>query len=409
MRFKPFATLLVLFLASGAFSAWAEAPLSSDEMFLRARELSFDGNRQEGRDLCLRILDQSPGYTDVRIFLGRLHAWDKEYDTAREILGEVLEKEPENTEARSAFMDVEYWSRNYESSLRLAEEGLDHDSRNGDFLYGRARALEKLERYAEAASAAEGVLVVEPGHERAAGLLYRNWDKLPNKLSADYEVENFDSDFVSWQTFILQYRRSYGFGTLLWRTNLVSRFGDAGAQFEMDAYPGIGSKGYLYLNLGVSSSNIFPDVRFGAEYYRSLRRSWETSIGFRHLDFDSTNVTIYTGTIAKYFRNYWISLRPNYVRKTDGDSFSNQIELRMYTGGRYEYLGFTLSGGTSTEQDVITNLDSRMDSFRAKVDYQTRVGERLILKSTLGYRDREFRVDQSRQSYFVQVGFDVFF
>ena len=40
------------------------------------------------RALCAEILETSPDYTDVRTFMGRLYAWDGEYDKARATLQE---------------------------------------------------------------------------------------------------------------------------------------------------------------------------------------------------------------------------------------------------------------------------------------------------------------------------------
>ena len=52
---------------------------SVDEQFEQARLMAFAGQREEARRLCKEILERSAGYSDVKVFLGRLYAWDKEY------------------------------------------------------------------------------------------------------------------------------------------------------------------------------------------------------------------------------------------------------------------------------------------------------------------------------------------
>ena len=48
--------------------------LGVDELFQRARETAFAGKREEARTMLLTILERSPDYTDVRIFLARTYA-----------------------------------------------------------------------------------------------------------------------------------------------------------------------------------------------------------------------------------------------------------------------------------------------------------------------------------------------
>ena len=88
-----------------------------DELFEQARELGFAGQRQEARDICTRILERSPDYHDVRVFLGRLYAWDKMYKPARSAFRRVLDARPDHLDARLALIDVQQWSRRPKAGL----------------------------------------------------------------------------------------------------------------------------------------------------------------------------------------------------------------------------------------------------------------------------------------------------
>ena len=76
------------------------APAQSQErfdpnaLFQQAREMEFAGKREDSKRLCLKILEQYPDYSDVRVFLGRLQAWDAEYDAARVTLLDALSHSP---------------------------------------------------------------------------------------------------------------------------------------------------------------------------------------------------------------------------------------------------------------------------------------------------------------------------
>ena len=115
--------------------AHAQETSDPDELFRQARELAFSRQREQGRALAYRILERSPGYHDVRIFIARTYSWDGEYDKARRELSQVLQASPDYTDARRAIVDVESWSGDYERALDEADE--DH----GDGAHrGRRRA-----------------------------------------------------------------------------------------------------------------------------------------------------------------------------------------------------------------------------------------------------------------------------
>jgi YaiO family outer membrane protein len=342
--------------------------------------------------------------------LGRLYAWDKEYGLAREELTRVLQAKPDYADARNALIDVELWSHHPEAALGLADEGLTIDPREADFEFARARALANMKRYEESAAAAEKTLAIDPGYEPAKRLLRRVYDNiLGTRATAEYEYESFDDDTDPWQLLQLEYHRVHDFGSMIYRLNLAHRFDDTGAQVEVDSYPTIRAGTYLYLNLGLSASDLFPEVRVGAEIYETFPKGWEGSLGLRFLDFETNDVTIVTGSVAKYRGNHWIQLRPYWVSEDGGDSFSGEIQYRLYFGGRYEWLGFTIGGGVDNELDVVTLEEDDLSALRVRLDLRKMIHSKLRLKATAGYREQELQGNVTRGSWFVGLGFDRFF
>ncbi len=386
----------------------AEEP-GADELFQQARSLAFAGERDEARKLCHRILERSPGYMDVSILLGRLHAWDKDYDGAREILSEVVAARPDYADARNALIDVELWSKHFEQALRLAEEGLDIEAQNLDHRFRKARALDKLGRGDEAIDLLLTVLAQDPGRRDAKRLLYPLLDKSqPSKVGLDVGVETFRQDLDNWEGVSVDYRRRFDFGSVLGRVNYAHRFGDDGYQFEIDAYPRLRRKTYLFLNLGYSSTDLFPQWRSSAEVYHNFPDGWEASLGFRNLKFSSSDVTIFTATGARYFGNYWLSFRPNFVHKSDDDSLSGRLTLRRFLRGRYEYVEFSVGGGTDEDLNVITQEQDSLDDFSARAEIRRRVSRDVILKGAIGYRSEELS-SGNRDSLFFRFGVDKHF
>jgi YaiO family outer membrane protein len=398
--------LILLFLLSGATVLGAE---SSTEKFQRARQLAFDGQREEARDLCQEILEGNPDYWDVRILLGRLYAWDKRYDEARHELTRVVEAKPEYADPRNALIDVEIWSHHPDAALKLADEALAADPDNAELEFARARAFAQMKLYQESAEAAEKTLELDPDHEPAKRLLRRVYDNLlGDRIGIDYDYENF-GDIPSWHMLELQYLRAYDFGSMIYRLNLARRFDDNGAQIEVDSYPKIRAGTYLYLNLGLSGSDLFPEFRTGAEVYEEFRGGWEASLGFRFLGFDANDVWIYTGSVAKYHGNHWIQFRPGYVSDDAGSSFTGEIQYRRYFGGRYEWVGFTVGGGFDNELNIPTRQQDELDSFRVRAELRKKIANKLLLRATVGYREQELGLGVTRESWFLRLGVDRFF
>ncbi len=402
--------LVAMLFALLMSTASAQRAQTTDELFGQARALAFEGKRQEASDLCGTILDRNPDYVDARILLGRLYAWDKEYDKARRQLAKALSSKPDYTDARLALIDVELWSDHADIALQYADNGLTRLPDNVDLLYRRMRALRRLDRDDEAISVAQQILALEPEREDARRQYYGMLDEaLLNKLSADYTYENFDDSRADWHFLSLAYRRFTPIGSVIGRVNLARRFDKNGAQIEVDAYPNLWDKTYAYLNFGVSDSSLFPKFRVGAEIYHNFPAGWEASLGFRHLNFENSNTTIITGSIAKYIGDYWISLRPNWVPESAGDSLSANLSIRRFFGSRYEYAELALGGGIDDEIDTVSNVSEQINSFRIRGELRRRIAPDLILKGKLGLRTEELPFDRRRNSFFIGIGIERYF
>ncbi len=91
---------------------WIHSVFSGDNFdnaYATARQLALDGNRQRARLLCRYILTQVPGHVDSEILLGRIYAWDNEYEHAAEILEQVVQKYPVYADGYAALLDTYYW------------------------------------------------------------------------------------------------------------------------------------------------------------------------------------------------------------------------------------------------------------------------------------------------------------
>ena len=377
------------------------APLAEDDtdtLFLKARTLSREGKREEAKGLCRKALARSPEYHEIRIFLGRMHAWDNQYDAGRTELRYVLQKEPANLDAREALIDLESWADQPHQALKVCEEGLQATPGNDVLLYRKAKVLKNLNDFPAALIAAQSAVEVNKGNDRAR-ILRDDLKELNqrNKVSLDHVYESFDSTFDPWRTTSLTGSHRFDFGSVIGRVNRAQRFGDYGTQFEMDAYPKLMEGTYLYLNAGHSSDSIFPKFRSGGEIYHNFPKGIEASLGFRYLKFSESSVTIYTGSIGKYLGDYLLTLRLNATPSSIGSSSSGSVSLRRYLESADSYVYLTLAEGVSPDQPNPSFEVLKLRSRRGGLGLQKLIGRSVVLSAGANLERQELRFNEYRQ------------
>ncbi|MFC2084828.1 YaiO family outer membrane beta-barrel protein [Bacteroidota bacterium] len=375
-----------------------------DDRFREARELAFAGEREEAINLCKRILLYYPEYNDVRVFLGRIFAWEKRYDDARYSIGKVLEK-GYHYEAVSALADVELWSKNYDSALDYCNMGLRVTTNDEDLLYKKARILKALGNLEEAGIVIDNLLQINPSFPRAAemkdllDIAVKN-----NKLSLNYSVDIFNENFDPWHLIYLEYSRKEAVGSFFARLNYASRFEKNGYQVESDAYISIREGTYSYFNIGYSPSELFPEFRFGIEPYQKLPASFEFSIGYRFLKFDTQNVSIFTGHLGKYLGNYWLSIRPFITPKSEGTNFSGVFILRRYFKNVDNNISFEASMGFVPSSELNENEVLQIDSRKIGVGYNGNLSKNIFIRISVKYFEEEYYPRKWRKGADLQTG-----
>ncbi|HCW07012.1 MAG TPA: hypothetical protein DGG95_06570, partial [Cytophagales bacterium] len=284
--------------------------LSVDELFKTARQNAFDGDRLQARMKLHEILNRTPAYDEVAVFLARTFIWDGEYDSARLILQNLLSKNPHNREAMLVLSDAFGWSGNYSDALATVNVWLTSNPNDEDFLYKKGSYLKELGKNAESAAVLQTLLSIQPSHKKASELLQEfKRQNQRNAVTGSYSADIFNRTFSPAQFAYMQIARSYRWGTGMARVNFANRFTQSGTQAEFDIYPRLLKGTYGYFNYGYSSSALSPVHRIGAEFYSKLPKSLEISAGARYLNYgSSTPVIIYTGSLGWHFKNKWVSV-----------------------------------------------------------------------------------------------------
>lgn len=377
----------------------------TDSLYKEARKYAFSGERNKAKSIAKKAIDLSPNYLEIQVFLGRLYTWDEQYDTARYYYNNIINKQNDYLEAYSAWCDLELWSDNYAKALELSKLALKYDSTNSALLLRKAKAEVNLNKVAEAGETMNFALKYnhkDPLLFEYNELIKRKLQK--NKISFSYDRDEFNKTFAPWNLYSIAYtRNTNAIGSLILRLNRADRFGTSGNQYELDAYPSLGEKMYMYLNVGVSDISIFPTYKWGASIYRSLPKSFEAELGIRYLQF-STSTIVYTASVGKYWKNFWFSLRPNFIPNSSGSSGSLTLSTRYYINDANNYIGVIVGSGISADEVRINRTDkngnnSLLKSNRLRLTYQKPFKRNIIAGIGLGVSEEETSFSGFRTNY----------
>ncbi|HET8866047.1 MAG TPA: YaiO family outer membrane beta-barrel protein [Gracilimonas sp.] len=348
--------IVVLVLMLSVQTAFGQTIENIDEAFQQARELAFDGQREEARELAYAILERSPDYHDVRILIARTYAWDGSYDKARVELNYVLEKRPDYKDALFAAIDNERWAENETAMLNYSKQAVKYHSVDKDVLLKRAESLNSAGKDKEALQVLNQLEQIDKSNAEAQQLRESiKTSRQDYTLTTGYTYDTFEDIFDDIHKGYVQLSRRTNYGSIIGRLNYQRRFSTDGLQAELDFYPSITDGWYGYVSAGYSSSSLFPEFRSGAELYKNLPRAFEVSAGFRYLRFNS-DVWIFTGTVSKYQGNWLFTVRPYITPNSIGVSRSLSLLARKYLAGPENYITFRGGFGFYPEERRFQNV-----------------------------------------------------
>ncbi|WBU89110.1 YaiO family outer membrane beta-barrel protein [Cellulophaga omnivescoria] len=389
MKFSIYILLVFTFLVITTGNSQNTTYMGNpDASFLVARDLAFANKRKQARDTLKHILSKYPNYTDVENLLAKTLTWDAQYSKARLHYNNIITRDKSNLEVWIAAIKNELYAKNYNTALGLANKGLVTLKNNTELLELKNNAILELKKAESKVS--QSTMVIDT-------TVVVNSD-LKNAILLTTEAQSFNKVYNTMSAVSIAYKRTTKFGDIIPTINYSNRFNTNGIQYQLDAYPKLGTKMYAYASYAYSDSEIFPSHRIGGELYRSLPKSLEISVGARYLSYNSKNATVFTGSLSWYPGNYYLSWRP-YINPANNStiSFSNSFTARRYLKDKYNYLDFQFGFGFSPETTQLTENNVLLsesifylESQEAAFTYNFTVkNTKNILAATLGVTRQE--------------------
>lgn len=398
MSFKIIAFLLLLSMITATIHA--QDSTSSDGLFQMARKAAFDEkDYPKAKGYLYQALEISPDYADIRIFLGRIFTWTKNYDSSKLCFDYVLNNKADYEDASIAYTDLEYWNDHYTNALNVCTAGLKYHPQSQDLLLREGKILFASKKYAAADSVIQQLLKLNKNNSEARSLAVRIKEvAYKNQVSLSYDYVYFDKQFADpWHLVSADYGRRTPIGIVTGRINYANRFLENAVQFEADAYPHISKTFYSYVELGYcgNSNGVFPQWRAGASLYANLPKSFEGELGFRFLQFSSTPTWIYTGYIGKYYKSWLFGARtyitPSNYTSTLSASYS--LLATYYFGSSEDLIGATIGYGISPDDRynaIQLGLLNKLTTYKAGLFFKKKISKVNVLSATASWYNQEY-------------------
>jgi YaiO family outer membrane protein len=403
-------TFILLFCAAVQLQAQEKRYNGNpDTSFETARKLAFNEQRAQAQDTLRNILTKYPDYHDIRTFLATTYSWDGDYKKARKEFAYVLDKDPENKPTWVAAIKNENWSEAPFTALEMAKKALKIFPADPELTYLRATAEQSTNKPIEALNTIESILEKNPNDENALSFKSSLSQTLrKNTIGVNAAVDLYSEVFDPMQYYTLNYTRQTKYGSIITKFNFNRRFNENGTQIEFDLYPKIAEGLYAYLNIGFANTFLFPDLRYGAELYKTLPHSFEASLGFRSLKYNTTT-NIYTGSIGWYTGNSYLSFRPYFTPGDNGTSTSGTFTYRKYRSDADNYFGVAFGMGFSPEINQFNfgaNENTIVDLKSQKLNlgyYFTSANKKNAWGAQFGVTHQEITFDQGNYFWIYNI------
>lgn len=343
---SKFGFLFLFFISSYGFAQITDP----DKAYADARELAFKGRKSDAEELLKKILIKYPNYLEIRAFLGKVYSWNNKYELSREQYQILIGKDSTNKDGWEGYVQNELYDNKPLKAEELAYAGLSKIPNNIELSIMLGKALKDQYKLQEAYQVIQNAKDYHGKNKKLSDFQETIRDKLAfNEFSINYGQDYFTKIYGQMYYLSLQYGRQAKYGSFTAKYNLNEKFNRIGSQIEIDAYPSLGKGRYAFLNFGYSASSIFPKLRYGAQVYQTLPRSFEASLGFRTLVF-SRRINIYTGTVGKYFGSSFLMFTPYLTNGDEGWSRSGNLAYRRY--GANEDIFWSIYGGLGFSPDI---------------------------------------------------------
>jgi hypothetical protein len=355
-----------------------ENSVSFDDRYENARFLANSGKRIEAIEAYSKLLEESPGNTDVLLGRGLVYSREGMWDDSEKDFLSAIDRSPGYIDVWIALGNMYSWSDQQEKAINVYSHLIELQPNNVDYYAFRGKTYKKngkfgpaLKDFNVARSLGTEINSVEADIKEIDAMLAS--DQAKTVAAQDYGwsasfssgFSDFTPDKGKWQDSSISIRKYFSDGSIGFERLNAERSGDQDHALALDAYISLWSRAYSNLRFqNTSNPSLYPDHSWRVELYQGVSTGWEVSGGYDELSYSETPVRIYSLGLGKYIGNFYFRVRHLLVTSDGGNSSSERILLRYYfTGDADNYFELNASTGRDDDALVIAKGQQNRDSL----------------------------------------------
>jgi len=382
---------------------------TQDSLLTQAKTFAYNGNYEQSITILKELND-----IEAQQLLARVYAWSHQYEKSLMLCKQLNVDFPEVVSNYHIAATTALWGGQWAVCSQEAEKGI---ALGGDPLVFGILQLKALMNAKKIIDAEKKCLILMTQYPRNDELkaLYEEIRKkqFQKELLVNHTQDHFTLDSSRWKSTSVILKNKTKYGPVLLSANHSKRFDLTGLQGELEFYPKIDSNYYAYLDLGFSSSVLFPNFRNGISVFRTFNKGFEAELGYRNLHFkEAGNVWFYLGSVTKYFGNNTLTYRFTSIHSPDGKSATHGLKLTHYLDDALSYVSVELGSGTNArDYQAYSSFKpfSNINSRRIQIDYKQQLTYRMAVRLSGAYEKALYIGDREGERWTWGLGLNVQF
>lgn len=367
----------------------------------------------EAKRQALVYLKTYPQDGDIHYILGLIYQQQGAFTLAQTQFTTVLAAYPNYPGVRIALIQVLIEQKNYDQALATVEQGLAAPGEHPELQYHKATILYAQQNYQGAIKTLQAIPHYQ--QDTNANALYDAINQQTNYRYISYAKVGLNSSVIpvrnpdqTWSVSSVYAEYDTPEGLMGVQVNYQTRPKDLQSpQYMIYAQPWLTKTNYLSLNYAFANKpELFPNQLAYAEDYQLLPDNFGISLGDTYRKMPQTYLNAYTGSINKYWGNYYMELRPTYfIPKQGRRSLLWSTNIRKYFND-VSYIGIILASGTSpdlADLNTVNFLQTHIKTYM--LTGQMKVNEQVAMQYGAGQQLQDFGHHNLRHYTYLNLGF----
>lgn len=357
----------------------------------------------------IKLEGNYPNSTLVKFKLAQVYFWSSKYEAAFQSV-KSLDQNNEDEEVLKLKILIQQNRKVSDEVVALCNIGIEKLSDKNFYYQQQVLAYINNNELENASNVLSKIQITDTNEEVVKYLRNEIANKKKNFVMLGYlQTNTLNEEFPIWYLTSLEYGHKFEKHTLVGRVNYSFLGSIDAVQFEMDWYPKISKNNYLYTNVAISNSELFPNYKIAYELFHEKNKI-SISVGGKNLFFDERNINMITAHFGYLIQSYKIAYRGYFIKQDNSDSyFAHLLSFQRKLDEKDSYVQLEFIYGSAPYFYFTT------DNFTTVVDYRIgllarfKLNSSFILQPNFQYQIEEYAPNNFRNKLNLQANLTYIF